>query len=93
MSALDYEVLVPKGGTIVLPPDFYGYKVLVTKKVSPLPENNDHWNTKKSLEQLAQEQGIEPLTDPDRIFGSLANFWKDKEDVEDFLRCNQEVNK
>jgi hypothetical protein len=90
MPTLHYETSVPDDGTIVLPQEFRGSKVIVLKNKPALPENNDHWKNKKSLEQLAWEQGIEPLTEPDRIFGALSHFWKDKNDVEDFLRQSQE---
>jgi len=90
MPTLHYETSVPDDGTIVLPQEFRGSKVIVLKNKPALPENNDHWKNKKSLDEIIQEQGIKPMTDPDRYFGSLSFLWDSKEDVEDFLRRRKE---
>ncbi|MDR1964865.1 MAG: hypothetical protein LBQ50_13925 [Planctomycetaceae bacterium] len=90
MPTLHYELSVPEGGAVVLPPEFYGSKVVVIKKTPPLPENNDHWKHQKTLEELAEEQGEKRFTDPNRVFGTLSFLWDSKEEVEEFLRKRKE---
>ncbi len=46
---------------------------------------DDSWQT-KTLEQLAAEQHIKPVTDWDSIFGMARDLWKSDEEFEQFLR-------
>jgi hypothetical protein len=85
MSTTYYEIFVPKGGMITLPPEFDDTEVIVRKKPQPLPENNEHWTKKKTLEELRQEQGDKRMLDPDRYFGSLSFLWDSPEEVDEFL--------
>ncbi|MDR1269709.1 MAG: hypothetical protein LBK82_09300 [Planctomycetaceae bacterium] len=83
---LRYETFVPDNGSITLPPEFCGTEIIVVKKTTPLPENNEHWKHRKTLEELAEEQGVGPCTDPERLFDSLSFLWESKEEAEEFLR-------
>lgn len=45
---------------------------------------NSFW-TRKSLDQLAGEQGIRPVEDLTSLVGAGADLWDDDEDFEAFL--------
>ncbi|MDR0610941.1 MAG: hypothetical protein LBG58_12575 [Planctomycetaceae bacterium] len=83
---LRYETFVPDSGSITLPPEFCGTEVVVIEKTPPLPENNDHWKHQKTLDELAEEQGVGLCTDPNRVFGTLSFLWDSPEEIEEFLR-------
>ncbi|MDR2754715.1 MAG: hypothetical protein LBC20_03325 [Planctomycetaceae bacterium] len=87
---LRYETFVPDNGSITLPPEFCGTEIVVVKKETLIPENNDHWKHQKTLEELAEEQGDKHFTNPNRVFGTLSFLWSSPEEVEEFLQKRKE---
>ena len=47
---------------------------------------SDFWQT-KTVEELAVEQGVKPIENPDELLG---DFWPEEERVEDFLAALHE---
>jgi hypothetical protein len=41
----------------------------------------------KTIEQLAAEQGVKPMTNWDDYFGAGKDLWESDEDFEEFLRA------
>jgi hypothetical protein len=51
--------------------------------------SSDFWRS-KSVEQLAREQGVQPVDNPDDLLG---DFWPEDESIDDFLAWLQEVRR
>ncbi|HEV2948865.1 MAG TPA: hypothetical protein VGX70_15945 [Gemmataceae bacterium] len=51
------------------------------KTLRPAPLVQDFWRT-KTIEQLAKEQGVKPIENPDDLLG---DFWPEDESIDDFL--------
>ena len=93
MTTFSFHTTVPSNGTITLPPEFRGNQVdvIVRKKSVPLPEDDDDFWRKKSLDEIVAEQGGPRIcTNPDEYFGFLSDLWDSKEEVEEFLRRRKE---
>jgi hypothetical protein len=62
-----------------------GMKTSGRKKMPPVPAHMiptlDFWRT-KTVEELAEEQGIKPVENPDELLG---DFWPEDENIDDFL--------
>jgi len=85
--------IVSDGGTITLPPEFWGELVAVTvRRKSPTqPVDREEFWRKQSLDEIDAGQGGPKIcTSPDEYFGFLSEFWGSKEDVETFLRKRKE---
>ena len=91
--AQPFYTTVPSSGTITLPPEFRGTEVMIREAApkKPLPENDDDFWRKKSLDEIDAEQGGPKIcTNPDEYFGSLAFLWDSKEEIEMFLKKRKE---
>jgi hypothetical protein len=58
---------------------------MAVKAPIPTPASRSFWK-KKSIEQLAAEQGVRPLENVDELFGAAANLWADDADFEEFMK-------
>jgi len=47
-------------------------------------QENAFWHP-KSIEQLAQEQGVAPINDPASVFGHARDLWEDDQEFEAFV--------
>ena len=55
--------------------------------VKPFPKESDFWRS-KSIEELAAEQEVKPIENPDDLTG---DFWPDDESADEFLAWLQQL--
>ena len=94
MSTLTIELLNPKAKTIL---DGLADAGLVVVKQVPKSlrfaalhdvSADDFWH-QKSVDELAEEQGVGPINDLDRLFGCANDVWETEEEWNDYMATIQ----
>ena len=90
MTTFNFHTTVPTDGTITLPPEFRGDQVDVTVRRKsaplPLPENDDDFWRKKSLDEIVAEQGGPRIcTNPSSLWEDFPKLWENEAELEEFL--------
>jgi len=62
------------------------------KAIPPSPRSvlsSDFWRA-KTVEELASEQGVKPVENPNDLLG---DFWPEDESIDDFLRWHRQLRR
>ena len=87
MPTLTIELLNPKARAILDGLEDAG--LIVIGKLPQLMNSqsfveNEFWH-QKSVDELAEEQGVGPINDLDRLFGCGKDLWETKEEWDDYM--------
>ena len=90
MATLTIELLNPRAKTILDGLADTGLIMLKTQREAALNGVNadDFWH-QKSVDELAEEQGVCPINDLNKLFGCAKDVWETEEEWDDYMAAIQ----
>ena len=90
MATLTIELLNPRARTILDGLADTGLIMLKSQRVASLHDVNaeSFWH-QKSVDELAEEQGVCPINDLDKLFGCAKDVWETEEEWDDYMAAIQ----